>query len=160
MRIVLASDKFKGSLSAAEVGDALARGLRRVVADVDAVRVPVADGGDGTLVACADAGFELVPVTVEGPTGEVVMTAFARRGDVAVVELADASGLARLGSGLAPLEASTIGTGQVLLPRWRRAAARSCSASAAARRPTAGSGCWWGWARWPATGRHHSTSAV
>jgi glycerate 2-kinase len=118
MRVVLASDKFKGSLSAAEVGEALARGLRRVVAAVDAVRVPVADGGDGTLIACADAGFDLVPVTVEGPTGEVVATAYARRGDVAVVELADASGLARLAAGLSPMEASTIGTGQVLAVRF------------------------------------------
>lgn len=114
MRVVLASDKFKGSLTAAEVAAALDRGLRQALPDVTTVRVPVADGGDGTLVAFADAGFDLVPVDVTGPTGEAVTTSYARRDGVAVVELADASGLARLGSGLSPLAASTIGTGQAL----------------------------------------------
>lgn len=114
MRIVLASDKFKGSLDAAGVAAALDEGLRRALPEVRTVRVPVADGGDGTLAACADADFTLCAVDVEGPTGEPVSTAYARRGDVAVVELADASGLSRLASGPAPLDASTIGTGQAV----------------------------------------------
>ena len=107
------------------------------------VRVPVADGGDGTLVACADAGSSWWPVTVAGPTGEVVTTAYARRGDVAVVELADASGLARLACRAARRwTASTVGTGQALAAAVAaRVAARSCSASGAAPRPTAASGC-------------------
>ncbi|HET9423412.1 MAG TPA: glycerate kinase [Nocardioides sp.] len=114
MRVVLATDKFKGSLTAAEVAEALGRGLRRVVPDVEVVRVPVADGGDGTLDAFVSAGFERHPVTVSGPRGEPVRTAYARRGGVAVVELADASGLSRLGDGLAPLDASTRGTGEAI----------------------------------------------
>lgn len=114
MHIVVAPDKFKGTLTARQVADRIAAGIRVEAPHVAVVRVPVADGGDGTLIAFADAGFELVPVTVEGPTGEVVPTAYARGGDVAVVELADASGLARLSAGLSPLDSSTIGTGQVL----------------------------------------------
>ena len=114
MRLVVASDKFKGSLPAAEVGAALARGVRRVLPDADVRTVPVADGGDGTLAAAAAAGFALVPVTVSGPTGEPVETAYARRGDTAIVELADASGLARLPDGPAPLTADTAGTGEAV----------------------------------------------
>ncbi|WP_206515934.1 glycerate kinase [Nocardioides pantholopis] len=114
MRIVIASDKFKGSLTAAEVAEALTAGLRRAVRDVVVERVPVADGGDGTLAAALEAGYERCPVTVDGPTGEPVETAFARQGDLAVVELADASGLLRLPGAFAPLTASTIGTGQLL----------------------------------------------
>jgi glycerate 2-kinase len=114
MRVVLATDKFKGSLTGAEVAESLSVGLRRGDPDLDVVRVPVADGGDGTLDAFESAGFERQPVTVHGPTGERVRTAYARRGAVAVVELADASGLGRLGAGPAPLDASTRGTGEVV----------------------------------------------
>jgi glycerate kinase len=113
-RVVLAVDKFKGSLTGAEVADSLSRGLLRGQPDLEVARVPVADGGDGTLDAFVSAGFERHPVTVTGPTGERVRTAYARRGTVAVVELADASGLARLGSGTSPLHASTHGTGEVV----------------------------------------------
>ncbi|WP_299054064.1 glycerate kinase [uncultured Nocardioides sp.] len=114
MRIVLACDKFKGSLTAAEVCMALERGLRAERPDLVVERVPVADGGDGTLVAALEAGFTRVPVRVTGPTGEPVDTAYARSGDVAVVEMADASGLSRLPSGLEPLTASPIGTGELM----------------------------------------------
>ena len=114
MRLVVASDKFKGSLPAAEVGAALARGVHRVRPDAEVRTVPVADGGDGTLAAAEAAGFALVPVTVSGPTGAPVETAYARRDGTAIVELADASGLARLPFGLAPLTAGTAGTGEAV----------------------------------------------
>ena len=55
--------------------------------------MPVADGGDGTVAAAVAAGFEQVPVGATGPTGEPVQTAYARRGETAVVEMADVSGL-------------------------------------------------------------------
>ena len=61
--------------------------------------VPVADGGDGTLEAALSAGYRRVPVRAEGPTGEAVDTAYAERDGVAVVELADVSGLGRLPGG-------------------------------------------------------------
>ncbi|MGH3150463.1 MAG: glycerate kinase, partial [Streptosporangiaceae bacterium] len=76
---------------------------------------PVADGGDGTVDAAVAAGLERVPVTVAGPTGEPVAASYARRGELAVVELAGACGLMRLPGGqLAPMAASSYGAGQAL----------------------------------------------
>src|SRR6476661_7623572 len=112
--VLIASDKFKGSLTAAEVGAAVSLGLRTSRPGLDVVTVPVADGGDGTLAAAIAAGYESVPVTASGPTGLPVATSYARLGDRAVVELADISGLLRLPSGLAPLTASSRGTGEVI----------------------------------------------
>ncbi|WP_322937812.1 glycerate kinase [Nocardioides bizhenqiangii] len=115
-RVMLAPDKFKGSLDAAGVAAAVAGGLRRTRPDVEVRCLPVADGGDGTLSAARAAGFALVPVAVHGPTGEPVDTAFARRGATAVVEMADACGLGRLPGGVgAPLTASSRGLGEVLV---------------------------------------------
>jgi glycerate 2-kinase len=115
MRVVVAPDKFKGSLSAQDVAAAVSTGLRAVVPAVEAIEVPVADGGDGTLDAALSAGFTRVPVRVSGPTGEAVDTAYAMRDGVAVVELADACGLNRLPGGqLAALTASSAGLGQVV----------------------------------------------
>ena len=113
--VLVASDKFKGSLTAAEVGAAVSKGLRSAHPDLDVVTVPVADGGDGTLAAAIAAGYESVPVTASGPTGLPVATSYARFGDRAVVEMADISGLSRLPSGLAPLTASSRGTGEVMV---------------------------------------------
>jgi glycerate kinase len=113
--VLVACDKFKGTLSVREVAACIADGVRAVVPGVHVVAVPIADGGDGTLIAVEEAGFEVVPVTVDGPTGEAVLTRYAVRAGVAVVELADACGLVRLPGGwLAPLDASSRGVGQVL----------------------------------------------
>jgi glycerate kinase len=115
MKIVIAPDKFKGSLPAAEVAAAIAAGLRAEWPEAELVTVPVADGGEGTVDAAVAAGLERVPVTVDGPTGEPVHASYARRGEVAVIELADACGLMRLPGGRpAPLTASSFGCGQVL----------------------------------------------
>ena len=92
--VLVASDKFKGSLHRGRGRGGGRPGVRRARPDVVVDAVPVADGGDGTLAA-AVAGFVLVPV-VAGPTGEPVDTGYARRDEVAVVELADVSGLVRL----------------------------------------------------------------
>ena len=115
MRVVVAPDKFKGSLTAAQVAARVAAGLARAAPGVDVVQVPVADGGDGTLEAALSAGYRRVEVRAEGPTGEPVDTAYAERDRVAVVELADVSGLGRLPGGrLAARTASSYGTGQVI----------------------------------------------
>lgn len=115
-KIVVAPDKFKGSLTAVQAAQAIADGLRRRGVDIDVVQLPVADGGDGTVAAALAAGYERRTATVQGPTGEPVEAAFAVRGEQAVLELAEASGLSRLPHGtLAPLTASTYGTGQLLL---------------------------------------------
>ncbi len=91
------------------------RGLRTVDGSIEAVAIPVADGGEGTLEAALAAGFVRVPVVASGPTGLPVETAYARRGGVAVVEMADVSGLGRLPDGrLEPLTSSSRGTGEVI----------------------------------------------
>jgi len=115
VRVVVAPDKFKGSLTAAQVAARVAAGLTRAAPGVEVAQVPVADGGDGTLDAAVSAGYRRVPVRAESPTGEPVDTAYAERDGVAVVELADVSGLGRLPGGRpAPLTASSYGTGQVM----------------------------------------------
>ena len=116
LRVLLAPDKFKGSLPASGVAAAVGRGLVSQRRDVEPVVLPVADGGDGTLDAAISAGFERVPIRVSGPTGEPVATAYARRGPVAVIEMADACGLVRLPGGMqAPLTASSRGVGEAVL---------------------------------------------
>jgi glycerate 2-kinase len=115
VRFVVAPDKFKGSLPAARVADAIAAGLRAELPAAELVTIPVADGGDGTVDAAVAAGFQRVPVTVDGPTGEPVHASYARRGEVAVIELADTCGLMRLPGGRRePLTASSFGAGQAL----------------------------------------------
>jgi glycerate kinase len=112
--VLVASDKFKGSLTAAQVAAAVTAGIRRV-SDVDVVTVPIADGGDGTVDAAVSAGFARVPVTASGPTGAPVETSYARRGGTAVVEMADVSGLWRLPEGQRePMTATSRGLGEVL----------------------------------------------
>jgi len=114
-RVLLAPDKFKGTLAAHEVAHALADGVRRVRPDAVVSCLPVADGGDGTLDAAVASGFERVEVEATGPTGRPVATAYARRGATAIVELADACGLVRLPGGVpAPMTASSRGLGEVL----------------------------------------------
>ena len=115
LQVLIAADKFKGSLTAAQVGAALSAGMLAVRGDLTVTVVPVADGGDGTLAAALAAGYQRVPVTVSGPTGQPVSTAIATSGDSAVVELADACGLLRLPGGvLAPLTASSRGLGEAI----------------------------------------------
>lgn len=115
MRIVVAPDKFKGSLTAAEVADAVASGFLAVAPDADVVRVPIADGGDGTVAAALSSGFKAVPVDALGPTGEPRSATYAQHDHQAVVELAGVCGLDLLpGRRPDPLGASTYGLGQVL----------------------------------------------
>ncbi|AQS66671.1 glycerate kinase [Streptomyces pactum] len=114
-RVLVAADKFKGSLTAVEVAERVTAGLRRVVPDLGVEALPVADGGDGTVAAAVAAGFERREVRVAGPLGDEVAAAFALRDGTAVVEMAEASGLQRLPAGvLAPLTASTYGSGELL----------------------------------------------
>ena len=114
-RVLLACDKFKGSLTSTEVVAALRAGITSYCPGAVIEAVPVADGGDGTLDAARAAGFAPVPVTVTGPTGQPVSTAYLSRDDTVVVEMADACGLLRLPGGtLDPLGASSRGLGEVI----------------------------------------------
>jgi glycerate kinase len=115
MRVVVAPDKFKGSLTADQVAHHVGIGLRKVLPDVVVDEVPVADGGDGTVAAAVSAGYRLVQVVADGPTGAPVTTGYAEKDGVAVVELAAVSGLSQLRGGrLAALDASSYGTGQLV----------------------------------------------
>ncbi|HKC29860.1 MAG TPA: glycerate kinase [Jatrophihabitans sp.] len=113
-RVLLAPDKFKGSLTAAEVARHLATGIRTRRPDVDIVTVPVADGGDGLLDAVLSAGFDRVAVDAVDALGRPVRTSYARRGSDAIVELAAICGLAQLAGARAPMTATSRGVGQVL----------------------------------------------
>jgi len=127
--VVVAPDKFKGSLTAPEVAERVAAGLGD---RVRAVALPVADGGDGTVDAVVACGFTRVAAEVTGPTGERVTAAYGWRDDgdqggpgpVAVIELAEASGLRRLSAGPAPLTATSRGTGELIADALRRGARR------------------------------------
>ncbi|GAA4288398.1 glycerate kinase [Georgenia daeguensis] len=93
MKLLLAPDKFKGSLTAAEVAAHLAAGFRRALAGVEIDELPVADGGEGTVQAALAAGFTPVALTATGPLGEPVDTRYAVRGRTAVIEMAAVTGL-------------------------------------------------------------------
>ncbi|GAA2820479.1 glycerate kinase [Kitasatospora sp. CM 4170] len=113
--VVVAPDKFKGTLEGAEVAARIAAGIRRGAPGTEVRELPVADGGEGTLAAALAAGFNRIPAKVAGPTGLPVDAALAVRGDTAVVELAQSSGLARLPGGrTAPLAAGSYGVGQLI----------------------------------------------
>ncbi|MEK9522398.1 glycerate kinase [Streptomyces sp. NPDC087908] len=113
--VLVAADKFKGSLTAVQVAERVTAGLRRVVPELTVETLPVADGGDGTVAAAVAAGFERREVRVTGPLGEPVTAAFALRETTAVVEMAEASGLQLLPEGVfAPLTATTYGSGELL----------------------------------------------
>lgn len=126
MRIVVAPDSYKGSLSAAEVAIHMEEGIREVVPDAEVVKIPMADGGEGTVDAIISAtGGQLHAVEVIGPLGDPVTAVYGVTGDgmTAVIEMAAASGIMLVPrEKLNPLEATTYGTGQLI----RAALDRGC----------------------------------
>ncbi|MEA2674561.1 MAG: glycerate 2-kinase [Chloroflexota bacterium] len=118
LRVVIAPDSFKGSLTSVEVALALAEGWRAARPSDELLLAPLADGGEGTLVAIAAAGgWEWRTTAATDPIGRPVMARWLRSTDGrrAVVELAEASGLSRLAPPERdPIGASTHGTGEVL----------------------------------------------
>ena len=114
-RVVLAPDKFKGSLTASEVADAVTAGLRSVRDDLVISVVPVADGGDGTLAVAHSAGYRAVTVVAADALGRPRTTTFARSREHAIIELASLCGLQQLAAGhLEPERCSTFGLGEAL----------------------------------------------
>jgi glycerate kinase len=113
--VLLAPDKFKGTLTAAQAAAHLAAGLERARPGLRTVRLPVADGGEGTVEAAVAAGYRRAEAEVAGPAGPRVRAAFASRDGTAVIESAQAAGLARLpGRVPAPLTASSRGVGELI----------------------------------------------
>ncbi|WP_152728513.1 glycerate kinase [Goekera deserti] len=113
MRIVIAPDKFKGSLDADGVAGAIAAGIASVLPDAELLLRPIADGGDGTVAAAVRAGHRPQVVATTGPDGAPVQATIAVDGATAVVELATAAGLAQAPP--APLTATTYGVGRLLV---------------------------------------------
>lgn len=121
MRVLMAPDKFKGTLSAPAVASALAAGWRRARRADEIVELPVADGGDGTLSTLVAAlGGEVRGAKVTGPLGDPVEAEYGlvetSEGTEAIVEMARASGLDLVQeSRRDPLRATTRGTGELIL---------------------------------------------
>ena len=118
VRALIAPDKFKGSLTAAEVAQALAAGLRSAAGAGPAIEcelLPLADGGDGSVDAAVSAGFTRHPCSVTGPTGQQVQASVAFDGATAVVEVANTCGIALLPDGsLDALNSSSRGFGEAI----------------------------------------------
>lgn len=120
MKIIIAPDSFKGSLNAARVADCIESGIKRVYEkqDVDIVKVPMADGGEGTVESMVSAtGGEIICVRVNDPLFREIDACFGILGDkrTAVIEMAAASGLPLLKKEERnPLITSTYGTGELI----------------------------------------------
>lgn len=118
MRILIAPDSFKGSLTAAEAAAAMGRGVQAALPDADIALIPLADGGEGTLDALVAAtGGQVLTASVTGPLGEPVTARWGLLGDgrTAVVEMAAASGLLLVPPGRRdPRITTTYGTGELI----------------------------------------------
>ena len=115
MRVLIAPDKFKGSLSADEAAAAMAQGVLAVYPDADVLRQPVADGGEGTLEAALAAGAEEQISRVRGPLGRDITALWALDGTTAVIETARSSGLMLVEPSVqTALASSSYGSGQLI----------------------------------------------
>lgn len=118
MKIVIAPDSYKESLSALEVANAIEQGFREIWPDADYVKLPVADGGEGTVEAMVEAtAGRIVEVDVTGPLGEQITAFYGLSGDErsAFIEMAAASGLEQVPSSLRdPLKTTSWGTGELI----------------------------------------------
>ncbi len=117
MKILIAPDKFKGSLSAEEVCLAIGKGIRGANKDIETIFHPMADGGDGSIaVLSRHLKFEKHEVNTSDPLGRPIQVPYFTHGESAFVELATASGYALLKQQeMNPLITSTAGTGKLIL---------------------------------------------
>ncbi|MFP7478826.1 glycerate kinase [Terribacillus saccharophilus] len=119
MKIVVAPDSFKESMTALEAAAACERGILRAMPDAEIVKVPMADGGEGTVQSLVDATHgKLHTQEVTGPLGNKVTAVFGMLGDgkTAVIEMAEASGLHLVPRDKRdPFRATTRGTGELML---------------------------------------------
>lgn len=117
-KILVAPDSFKGSLTALEACEAIRKGIERAIPDAEIVEIPMADGGEGTVQSLVDATEgKLLEAEVVGPLGEPVTAKYGILGDgkTAVIEMAEASGLAYVTDETKnPLVTTTYGTGQLI----------------------------------------------
>ena len=125
-KIVIAPDSFKGNLTSLEVAMCIEKGIRRVLPNATCVKIPMADGGEGTVQSLIDAaGGKLVRKRVKGPAGKIVTACYGwlPGKKTAVIEMAEASGLPLVkGHTKNPLKTTTYGTGQLMLDALDRGA--------------------------------------
>jgi len=118
MKIVVTPDSFKGSLTAVEVSDAIEQGIREIFPEAEIVKIPMADGGDGTVQCLVNAtGGKILREKVTDPLGDEVLASYGILGDkkTAVIEMAEASGLTLVPENRRnPLITTTYGTGQLI----------------------------------------------
>ncbi|EGQ8091160.1 glycerate kinase [Vibrio vulnificus] len=118
MKIVIAPDSYKESLTAMDVAIAIEKGFKQVLPDAHYVKLPMADGGEGTVQSMVDAtGGTIIEHTVTGPLGQRVDGFFGLLGEgkTAVIEMAAASGLHLVSPELRnPLITTTLGTGELI----------------------------------------------
>ncbi|NTX77479.1 glycerate kinase [Serratia proteamaculans] len=123
-KVVIAPDSFKESLSAMEVAEAIERGFRQIYPQVQYVKLPMADGGEGTVDSMVAAtGGEIVRVEVTGPLGQPVSAFYGLlgEGETAVIEMAAASGLHLAPNGQRdPRITTSYGTGELILAALER----------------------------------------
>lgn len=126
MHILIAPDKFKGSLDAQQVAENIALGIRDVIPNAQIEIAPVADGGEGTAEVISDArGGEWVTCSAHGPLGEMIEARYVWLGEnaSAVIEMSEAAGLRALKNGVRDvLRANTFGVGEMLLDAAKRGA--------------------------------------
>lgn len=126
MKIILAPDSFKGNLTSLQVATAFEKGIKRVLPKANCIKVPMADGGEGTVQSLVDAtGGRFIRKRVTGPTGKPVSARYGMLadGETAVIEMAEASGLPLVsGKQMNPLKTTTYGTGELVLDAARRGA--------------------------------------
>jgi glycerate kinase len=118
MKIVIAPDSFKGNMSASEAADCIAAGIKRVLPRTRCVKIPMADGGEGTVASLLHArGGSLKTVTVTGPARRPVKASYGviNNGRTAVIEMAAACGLPLISGSLRnPMTATSYGTGELI----------------------------------------------
>src|SRR5256885_5968626 len=128
MRVVIAPNAFKGSLSALAVAEGIAEGVRAAAPDADLVLVPIADGGDGTVDALVAATHgERQTLQVRGPLGDLVDAGYGLidGGSTAVIEMAKAAGLALVPAAKRdPRITTTYGVGELLQRAYEEGARR------------------------------------
>ena len=123
MKILIAPDSFKGSATSSKAAEAIGKGVHAVFPDAELIKIPVADGGEGTVEALTDSMHgEIISKSVKGPLGEAVEAEYGiLPGEVAVIEMASASGLPLVPDNKRnPLITSTYGTGQLILDALSR----------------------------------------
>lgn len=117
MKVIIAPDSFKGSLAAQEAADTIEKSFKKVFKNLDMVKFPIADGGEGTVDAvCLAVNGTIKNQNVMGPLGENIMAKYGDLGDTAVLEMAAASGLPLVPYDKRnPLNTTSFGTGELIL---------------------------------------------